>query len=428
MSSIFELGTKVLLSYPLCDRCLGRLFACLGRGISNEERGKAIKLYVIMELHRRYLEGDSEALSLLTQLLPNAMLEEAWGITGTQKPIHREPENRCYICGNTLQEIVSKYGGLITDDIVKRGIKRFLVGVKVPKELLEREELVANTFRLAYRESIKRELKREIGKYVQRATQAVADFENPEAIYVVDLERDELKIETPSLLIYGLYRKLGRMIARGRSTRHEIRDRRALAVEDAILHAKDLVGANDALIHVTGREDPEVRVLGRGRPLVIEFRSPANRNVSLHELELALNSFSPWIKFRLKLQVGRRFLANMKGSLGRQFEVYRVLVYSEKGLEVAELKTLEDFYRNRIVEQRIPSRDGEVVRKGRVIAVKVIGLTRRLFEALVKCDGGLHVKLLVTGSDGASIPSFSEVLGTPLRCLVADLAYVHEYI
>ena len=31
-------------AYPLCDHCLGRQFALLGRGLENDRRGQALKL------------------------------------------------------------------------------------------------------------------------------------------------------------------------------------------------------------------------------------------------------------------------------------------------------------------------------------------------------------------------------------------------
>jgi len=34
---------------PLCNHCLGRLYAMLGHGLSNDERGRAIRIIYAME-------------------------------------------------------------------------------------------------------------------------------------------------------------------------------------------------------------------------------------------------------------------------------------------------------------------------------------------------------------------------------------------
>jgi len=66
-----EQAEKLLADVPLCDRCLGRLFAMLGRGLSNAERGRALKLAVLMRLHARIREGDKEALERFRAIAPN---------------------------------------------------------------------------------------------------------------------------------------------------------------------------------------------------------------------------------------------------------------------------------------------------------------------------------------------------------------------
>jgi len=47
---------------------------------------------------------------------------------------------------------------------------------------------------------------------------------------------------------------------------------------------------------------------------------------------------------------------------------------------------------------------------------------------LIKCEGGLYVKELISGDNGRTVPSFSSVLNTKALCLSLDVLYVHEYI
>lgn len=73
------------------------------------------------------------------------------------------------------------------------------------------------------------------------------------------------------LLMYGRYCKLSRECSQspwsvdGRTTRHG-------SVEEIISNAiKGFFGAELGTLHGSGREDIDVRMLGRGRPFVMEF-------------------------------------------------------------------------------------------------------------------------------------------------------------
>jgi len=46
----------------------------------------------------------------------------------------------------------------------------------------------------------------------------------------------------------------------------------------------------DVIFHGAGREDVDARMLGNGRPFVLEIKSPHRREVDLQELEQAINS------------------------------------------------------------------------------------------------------------------------------------------
>ncbi|MEM2002924.1 MAG: hypothetical protein QXT77_09790, partial [Candidatus Methanomethylicaceae archaeon] len=47
-------------------------------------------------------------------------------------------------------------------------------------------------------------------------------------------------------------------------------------------------------------------------------------------------------------------------------------------------------------------------------------------ELIVRCQGGLYVKELISGDDGRTKPSVSEVLGAGARCVELDVISVSE--
>ena len=422
---------KILEKYPLCDRCLGRLFAHLGKNLGNNERGRALKLAAIMELHRRVIEGDKEALSKLRSVLINSKiyLPDLYKELGIEQNVAIP---KCFICEDRLDEIISRFSEEIAKRVKEFNRQSFLVGAVVPKEILEKELMVSREFQLQSWESIKREIKREIGKRVQQETGAKVDFDSPQVVYIVDLVNNSIREEIRSLYVYGVYKKLGRMISQNIWVRKDGSRKYKLSIEDAVRYSLPFVKASDIALHIAGREDVDVRMLGTGRALVIEYKKPSTHAIDLHELNKVLNQYTPWIKFNIKMTVRREIVSRIKQGSTQAFKVYRAVIFSSRALSPQDMTIIEKQFNNVVIKQRTPTRiltrKSDRIRYRRVYQVKTNYISPHLFEALIMCDGGLYVKELITGDNGRTTPSFSEALGAELKCLMLDVLYVHECI
>lgn len=425
---LVDKAIEVLAEYPLCDHCLGRMFARLSLGHTNSERGRALKLAALMELHRRMLEGEEGVLELLRRVAPNAgqlagrLYEEVTG--------ERLTPRKCYVCNDGLEEAVKRYAGEVASMVSSVEASSFLIGARVPRELVLREEEIKSRFGLSYGESVKSELKREIGKAVQNATGLKPDFERPDVMAIVDLTRGSVELVIMPVFIKGVYRKLGRMISQAVWLSKEGR-RYSFSVQEALQPVKEAFGAEDVVLHAAGREDVDARMLGTGRPAVVEVKRPSRRKVDLRELAATVKErCGGLVEFGFEGLSSRREVSRFKED-GITRKVYRVLVMAAERVEDHSLGSLERAFTAEggvLVKQRTPlrvlHRRPDILRKRRVYAVRVRRLSSRLFEALVYCDGGLYVKELVTGDDGRTTPSFSEVLGVRLECLELDVVYV----
>jgi len=419
---------RVLKRYPLCDRCLGRLFAELGRGLDNAERGRVLKIAALMTVHDRVRRGLSspEELKLLCRNLGAEYREICRALS-----VDVEPNTRCYICGGDIESWIGRYTSAISEVIKSEGVSTFLVGVRPPREVVRREREVVEEMGIDTWESVKSELKRVIGKAVRSITGAEPDFEHPEAIFVIDMERGAVHVERPALLLLAVYWKLGRRISQMPwYTRNGAR-RYPLSLYDACKAAADLLGSSDVVIHAAGREDVDVRMLGSGRPLVIEFREP-RRKVPLSEIERVLNSYTRWLRFRVLMGVRRDVVRRVKESGRTSYKIYRAVVVTGREVSTRDMEELEAVFKDRLVTQRTPlrilRRKKDVVRVRRVYEVKARVLAPHVFTALIKCEGGLYVKELVDGDKGRTMPSFAEVLDTDARCVELDVLYVHKQL
>ncbi len=431
-NNILDVVREILSKYPLCDRCLGRLFAQIGHGYTNTERGYILKhalLYdIVYKLKQHSIEVDDKLKNLVLNLGSIARdLVEDLGLTS-----EKIEGIQCAICNGVLDKLIEDYAKRVGEILQRSGFKTFIIGVKPPRRIVENELKLVKEFNLSFWESVKNELKREIGKRVRDLYGLKPDFEDPQVIAVIDVDEDSIHLEIPSMLLYGIYWKLGRRISQVPWITKNGRRKYPLSIEDVLQNIVDLFQGERAVFHGAGREDVDVRMLGSGRPFVLEIRKPLNRDVDLATVENKLNSVCPWMKFRLFMRVNRDFIGRLKESSPRSYKVYRALVMTRNPVTPEDLRKLEEFFRDRVVTQRTPTRvlrrKKDLIRRRKVLEVATSMITPTIFEALIRCEGGLYIKELVSGDNGRTTPSFSEVLRTEAMCIELDAVYVQKQI
>lgn len=422
-SDIISKSAEILRKYPLCSRCLGRLFAKYGIGLSNITRGNAIKTLLLMELHRLII-NDIGNLSLLNDISDNIgvmpqLINKFTGSTPSRR--------KCYICSNAIEDIISKLIQDIVSELSKFKIRTFIISIRKGSEIEKRELEVVSEFNLDSWESIRRELKRELGKKVKALLGIEPEFRHPDALVLVDLDTLNVKVTTTPTYILCRYVKLGRNISQVRWVSKDGARKYPLAIEDVIEPIVKLFNAEGLRLHPIGREDVDVRVLGNGRPLVIELKNVKDKTVSIEDLtknltrnDLILTFFDKYIE--------HKNLAEIKSKSSSK--TYRLLVLSKKPLSSDSVEMLIREFSNRVVRQRTPTRilrrRRDVVHVGKVHDIKVVAINEYLLEVLVKCDSGLYVKELVHGDNNRTSPNMAEVLNSELDLLevdVVDISY-----
>ena len=429
---VLRKALEILRAHPLCDRCLGRLFASLGGGLTNEERGRAIKTLLLMSAPRG--QEDAELLRILARSGFRPALDHARrvGLEVEEAP--------CYICEGALRRLHAL--ALKAVSLLKAyDARTFVVGSMIPGHVLSREEELASKYGLEHAESIKREVNREVSKVIQRLLGLKPEFENPDILVLVDPFSASVRIEPRPLYIYGRYRKLRRDIPQNRWCCSSCwgsgcaecgwsGKRYPLSIEELIacivLRA---TGGDSAKLHGAGREDVDARMLGEGRPFIIEIKNPRRRHIDLAELEREIN-----YRLRGYLEVyGLRLAApgeieRMKALAEVHRKVYRALVVVSEPTNEGELRRLEEQLRGRVISQRTPRRvlhrRVDKIRHKKVYEVRTRLLEDRLFEAIISAQGGLYIKELVSGDAGRTSPSFAEILGKPARCVKLDVLEV----
>ncbi|MEM1873141.1 MAG: tRNA pseudouridine(54/55) synthase Pus10 [Acidilobaceae archaeon] len=425
-SNLLEVAERLLREAPLCDRCLGRLFARLGYGWDNRHRGEALKRTLVMRLHERIRYGDKSASEELKAIAPNigeiaeGLYVQVFGV---------KPETRlCAICGSSLEEFIEKASRESASILKAQGARSFLIGVVCEESYLKREEEIASKYGLSFWESLKSEIRREVGKRVQKLTGLTPDFKHPDVTLVVKFPEGSIEVQASSLLIKCRYWKKGRMISQAYWP--TIGGPRYFSIEEAATGVLATTRGESVVLHASGREDIDARMLGSGRPALVEVKAPKVWSLGLRELENALNSLAMnVIEFSVEgLAESRDVIRIYKEELAVKSKTYRALIAVEGGVSDDELRLLEQKLTGATILQRTPKRvlgrkrdTSRVRRVEKVVCTKV---NSAVVECLIKTEGGLYVKELVSGDDNRTTPSFSEALGRNAYCIELDVVEV----
>jgi tRNA pseudouridine synthase 10 len=428
-----EIGSKalqLLLEVPLCDRCLGRMFALLGRGLSNEERGRAIKTILLMAIHKGIREGNESYKDLLERLAPNVgsiaskLYQEVFG--------KRLEARNCFICGSKLDGILDTAAKRAISELEKLDVRGFLVAARVDREVKFREDELKRKFQLAYAESIAAEVRREVSKRIQALLGLKPNFDKPDVVVVVDVPAGNVEIQLMPLLIEGVYWKVARRLSQSAWITRRGERRYPFSVEDGLFSLAEIYDAENVVLHASGREDADARMLGTGRPFIVELKKPRRHRVSLEEASAKVNSYAAGLVEYILLREARRGdVERIKGEVQRRAKLYKALVVVNGSVSDEELRRLEESFRNRSIRQRTPRRvrhrRPDIIRERMVFEVKTVRVSERVFDAYILAEGGLYIKELVDGDGGDTSPSFAEELGKEAYCAELDVLAVYEF-
>jgi len=438
---ILEKTSRMLEEYPLCDHCLGRQFALLGHSIENDERGRAIKLALTLKAHELALSKNREGVRILKILATNGFSKTAGEIL--QKMKKRIPRKNfpktCFLCENKSESF---------DDLAKKALKElesyeynsFLVGIGLPITVEEREDEFKAKFNVSYGENMRNEFGRVIGKKIAEHSGKIADHRKPEIVVLVNPFAEKISLQINPLYIAGRYRKLVRGIPQSKWFCSNCQGKGCEkcnwtgkmypeSVEELI--AKPLLNVTNGIkasFHGSGREDIDARMLGKGRPFVIEITKPQKRFLDLKKLEEDINIHA---KGKVKVSnlqfADKAVVRRLKKAESAQKE-YRVLIEFENKITTKDMHLLEERLTNVMVKQKTPlrvlHRRADLMREKYIYEVKVKKLSPKKAEMKIRSQGGLYVKELVTGDEGRTTPSVSEFLKNKAKPIKLDVLNV----
>jgi tRNA pseudouridine synthase 10 len=190
---------------------------------------------------------------------------------------------------------------------------------------------------------------------------------------------------------------------------------------------EDVMDGVDTLFHGAGREDVDARMLGTGRPFVVEVKEPRRRRVDVDRLEADVNAFADGAVEVEGLRLATYEMVERVKRLDAS-KTYRAAVAFDDDIEADALDAALASLDGATVEQDTPSRVDH--RRASMTRTREVYNADGEFEdprhATVEIHGagGLYVKELVSGDDNRTEPSLAGLLGVGARVTALDVLAV----
>lgn len=435
---ILEKAQKMLEKYPLCNHCLGRQFALLGYGLDDKKRGEAIKILLTMKANELALRGEKLGFLLLKILATNGSFNMA---TKVVRKLRKKAgkKRECYLCEGKFQEVPRLVSGSI-ENLADYEYTTFLVGIRLPTRVEEREDEFKAEFEVKHGEGMRNGFSRGIGKEISETTQKAAEYKTPDIVVIITPFTEKITLQVNPLYIAGRYKKLTRGIPQSRWFCPKCRGEGCAecnwtgkmypeSVEELISGPTlEKTGGEETAFHAAGREDIDARMLGRGRPFVIEVKQPKRRFIDLQDLAKTINKQAEdkvkVVNLRFADKDTVRRLKKQEGAA----KVYKAVVEFDREVSDEELESLEKTLTNTMIHQQTPlrvlHRRADRVRERYIYAAKIKRLKPNRMEMRIRCQGGLYIKELITGDEGRTDPNVAEIIGAkaePLRLDVLNI-------
>ncbi len=396
------------LERELCDHCLGRLFAQLGTGMTNRERGKTLR-----RIYAMFIVEEDRA----------------------EVPEEADP---CKVCFDLFEE-TEKFAELAAEKLEKYEFEDFLIGSRIDPEIEENEEKLWADLNLSSGEAIKSEINREVGKRVQKLLDKEVELERPDIKAIIDTRFDTIDVEISPIFVYGRYKKLSREIPQTKWTCKRCRGKGCekcggkgkmyeTSVEEIIGEPLvDMTCGESFTLHGMGREDIDAKMLGNGRPFVMEIKNPSKRKIDLEDFEGEVN-VSDKVKIDSLSFTEKEKVVELKQAAS--VKTYRVYISIKDGVDRGKFKKVKDELVGREISQQTPRRvnhrRADKTRKRTIRGLDIVSMEDEKVVLEITCDAGTYVKEFVHGDESRTEPNLTDLLGTKCEVEKLDVIKIHH--
>lgn len=406
MNDIIARADLALRTHDLCNHCLGRLFAHVETGTTNVERGRNMRVAVSLERSAR----------------------------SEETPAHEI----CWLCEDVFDSL-NRFAEVAIEKLGTIEFDSFLVGTRVDPTVQDREERLWAEVGGDKAEPIKAELNREIGKIVEARTGKRAEFKSPDVVALVDTRFGHVDLDIAPIFIYGRYRKYSREIPQTRWPCRMCQGKGCprcgntgkmyqISVQEVIGDVlRQEAGGEDHFFHGMGREDIDARMLGTGRPFIIEISKPQKRHLDLERLQPIINAQGEGLADFSGLRYStREEVRQIKAATPDKVYLAEIRVDGKVNKEKVD-EVVQSLSQARITQQtptRVAHRRADLARDRGINELQLMEFGEERLVLRLRTESGTYVKEFVSGDNGRTVPSFAAALGVPCEVTTLDVIQI----
>ncbi|KAJ8389921.1 hypothetical protein AAFF_G00113900 [Aldrovandia affinis] len=180
----------------------------------------------------------------------------------------------------------------------------------------------------------------------------------------------------------------------------------------------------------SGREDVDVRTLGKGRPFAVELLNPHRAQFSkeeVRELQEAINKSSDKIRVRDLQIVTREAVGHMKEGEEEKTKSYGALIWTQRPIEKDDIEFIKDIKELKIAQKtplRVLHRRPLAVRPRIIHTMTAQFLDAHHFHLNLRTQAGTYIKEFVHGDFGRTKPNLCELMKSDTDILELDVESV----
>ncbi len=396
--TIDQTALKIQNDHLLCNDCLGRLCRTKEtRDLSEKQRG------------RQYRSDRFKDKSIT----------------------HKE----CCFCQGVLDEI-SHFVEVIKEDLKLYEFSTFLIGCKLPDDIIDKEKEIIKTYNLEDVDPLKMQINREIGAALEKEWKKEVSFDDPDIVIVIDTSFDVLHLQIRSVYFYGRYNKFSRSIPQ---THWSCRICQGIGCRECNYRGKlyttsveeltaspllEVTKGQSESFHGCGREDVDARMLGSGRPFVVEIKNPMIRSIDCNKAEKRINEKGKdKIKINSLKKTTKEDIERLKKATFNK--KYEVLIEGKSEFDDKKLKSACKLLTGVTLDQSTPSRvahrRADKIRRRKIYKCDVAWLEGNRARLQLETESGTYVKELISGDNGRTRPNLSKLIGNPSYVLELDV-------
>lgn len=192
-------------------------------------------------------------------------------------------------------------------------------------------------------------------------------------------------------------------------------------------------GADDLRFSAGGREDRDVRMLGGGRPFMVEILNPKkNIEKEIKDIEEEINNTSKFIKIKNLEKCNKEYIDYIKKAEVNKMKIYSCFVWTKKELTDEDINKLNNVKNIDVIQKtplRVLHRRSLMDRNKKIYGLKAEKVSEHFMILDVIASAGTYIKEFVHSDLMRTEPSVKSLLDCDVDILqldVRDLILIDE--